>query len=95
MADISSSAAKQHVLSGAGDEVSRMSGDAVQVARDLGHQFFQNLVEQQLKKHQKQNVKPSCQRIYITRQDHCVQMAVVHLKAILSVRAQQKVRTSN
>ena len=43
MADISSSAAKQHVLSGAGDEVSRMSGDAVQVARDLGHQFFSKL----------------------------------------------------
>lgn len=42
MADISSSAAKQHVLGGAG-EVQRMSGEAVKVARELGHSYLGQL----------------------------------------------------
>ena len=42
MADISSSAAKEHVLKAAG-EVQRMSAEAVQKARDCGHAYLQKL----------------------------------------------------
>ena len=39
MADISSSAAKEHLLKGSGD-IQRVSGDAVQAARDAGQKFL-------------------------------------------------------
>ena len=42
MSDISASAAKSHLLSGSG-EVSRVSGDAVTKAQELGHKFFSSL----------------------------------------------------
>ncbi len=42
MADVSSSAAKEHVLKGSGD-IQRISGDAVQAARDLAHQYLAKL----------------------------------------------------
>ena len=42
MADIATSVAKAHVLSGAG-EIERISGPAVQQARILGHKFLAEL----------------------------------------------------
>ncbi len=42
MADVSSSAAKEHVLKGA-KEIQRVSGDAVTAARDAAHQFLQRV----------------------------------------------------
>lgn len=42
MADVSSSAAKEHVLKGSG-EIQRVSGDAVSAARDAAHVYLQKL----------------------------------------------------
>lgn len=42
MADVSSSAAKTHVLKGSGD-VSRISKEAVTLARDLSHAYLTRL----------------------------------------------------
>ena len=42
MADISSSAAKEQVLKGAGS-IQRISSEAVKIARDLGHQYLNQL----------------------------------------------------
>lgn len=42
MADVSSSAAKEHVLKGA-KEIQRVSGDAVTAARDAAHLFLQRV----------------------------------------------------
>lgn len=42
MADVSSSAAKEHVLKGSG-EIQRMSGDAVAAARDAAHAYLQRI----------------------------------------------------
>lgn len=42
MADVSSSAAKEHVLKGSG-EIQRISGGAVAAARDAAHAYLQRI----------------------------------------------------
>lgn len=42
MSDVSSSAAKDHVLKGSGD-IARISGEAVTLARDLAQQYLARL----------------------------------------------------
>lgn len=42
MADVSASAAKDHIVKGSGD-VDRISKDAVNLARDMAHQYLEKL----------------------------------------------------